>query len=273
MRANQINFSYLNLHTVFEAVGTKNCDNNPALTASRPCFHDVYPGFKQNIREHMRIAIYRKADISQARRWNNYCPFTLKQVKEHINYMKKFMNFECSITVEPERFIINLDIRNKGIYLRLFLTWLRYLYEFPNNVALMDMLKLKKMEEFKDISPILLHSYILNIIRPGYYDDQAIPNGHRVAKNMKDEDIVERIKHLLVERYVRHKTNDILSYRNDSSMIIRSIQEKNREITKRNPYGRESWLTTRTLKGWNEEFETRLEMYKQYLKYFKDEKE
>ena len=183
------------------------------------------------------------------------------------------MNFECSITVEPERFIINLDIRNKGIYLRLFLTWLRYLYEFPNNVALMDMLKLKKMEEFKDISPILLHSYILNIIRPGACDDQAIPNGRYVAENMKDEDIVERIKYLLTVPYTRYRTNDILCYRDDSSMILRSIREKNREITNDEVHGWGPWLTTRALKSWNEEFETRLEMYKQYLKYFKDEKE
>ena len=271
---NGVNFRYLSYCTIYRATGTRTVENDN-LIAVRPCFHDVYPGFKQRVKQKITVVLFKNMERVRTRANNNYCPFTKKQIKNHLEYMKTYFNYEYVLNEKNNTYEIEITTACRGIYLRMLLTWLRYLYEYPNNFILYDVLKLKEMDEFKDIDPMCLHAYLCSCVRPNWYDDQAINNGGRFVVNRTAKQIKDKIEDLLKPHDgAIFRTNDILDYKSSfvSIELFDEIKGDNRNLflLERANYPDGTSLEW-NFSYWKKDFEKRLTVYKKYLKNFKNE--
>lgn len=268
-----INFRYARYCTIYRAIGTRNVINDD-LKQRRSCFHAVYPGFKQRVKQKITIVLFKNMNGVRRTADNNYCPFTKKQIREHLEYMKTYFNYEYVLNERNDTYEIEITVACIGIYLRMLLTWLRYLYECPNNFILYDVLKLKEMDEFKDIDPMCLHAYICNCVRPTWYDDQAINNGSQFVVNRTTEQIKSKIVDLLKPHEGKiFRTNDILDYKPSviGFDLFNSIKTTNSELPLLQHDHPNGTCMEYNFNYWKKDFEKRLTVYKKYLKNFKDE--
>lgn len=264
--------SGLNWCTFYDSRGNLGCiENNNKITVQRPCFHDTYPRVHRDVVQHIKIAIKKGTD--QVSRYNNhYCPFSYKRIVEHINYLKEIFDFNYTIENYYDQYIIDIDFNGKGIYFRIMVTWIRYLYEFPANMALKDVYRIKSLPEFKDIDIFSLSTFVLDSLFASYYFDDHLCNNTNPSELITTEQLKDRIRNLL-SLPSDFKTMDIFKpttiqkqiaiARNRSSLYTAALDERNIAYTDgsymRNMY---DWLN-------KDLFKLRLNLYRENLKLLK----
>lgn len=265
--------AYLGWCTYYESNGSRKVFNNESLSIKRPCFHLTYPRTtNEYVEQNIKIAI-KKGTRTVARHNNHYCPFTYDEIVKHISYLKELVNFDFTIENKPMQYIINVNFSGEGIYFRVLVSWIRYLYEFPANMAMKDVYKIMKLKAFKDINVFALSTFVLDCLYYGYYfDDQLCDNRHI----SKISSIEELKKHLSFLATHSGRTMGMFDCA-ELSLNKMALFNKNRNVYKK-CLTKNNILTCynyglRHLFDWiNEDiFKERINLYKKNIKLLKNE--
>lgn len=158
-------FKFLNYHTEYEVHGTSN-----KKMAPEACFAHVFQGpkYMENV---YKILIYR--GLNQAKKGeDNNCFLNKNQLFHHISILKKLYGFSFNIEEKVTKkllpyFELNLVIKGHNLIHRFILTWVRYAYEFPYNLYILDVYRLKKEEIFKHVNAINLFNLVSSCMNSG----------------------------------------------------------------------------------------------------------
>ena len=265
----------LNWCTIYDSRGTfGNITNNADFTIQRPCFHDTYPGTGRTIKQTIKIAIKKGTDRIRKNN-NHYCPFSYKRIVEHITYLKQLMDFNFSVEDRENQYIVTVDFEGMGIYFRILVSWIRYMYEFPANMAMKDVYRIKDLPEFKGINIFSLSTFVMDSLFAGSYFDDHICNNAMPSCIMTIDQIKARIQGLLGINGGAFKTMDMFK---PASISIQNEFTHNRESMYTSKlYGKGISVTDggflRNLHDWMRKdlFELRLKLYKENIKLFKNE--
>lgn len=178
----------LNYHTIYSTTGTVNRD-----CTSDCCFCYVtkyHPEFEMD--NTYEIVILSDETGMEEYGYNNMCMLTENEIRYYINMLSKYVPFEWDLThvysngqryVSEEEMENNEDLRRRyilkayklhlhinGTYMqhKFVLISLRGLYEFPFNMALMDVFTLRTEEKYKKYTTTNLYIMISYIF--GYFD-------------------------------------------------------------------------------------------------------
>lgn len=266
--------SGLNWSTYYDSRGTiGDITNVENITYQRACFHDTYPDTLDDVEQHIKIAI--KKGTSELRKFNNhYCPFSKSKIIEHIEYLKDLFDFNYNIEDRSDQYVINVDFEGKGIYFRILVTWIRYLYEFPANMALKDVYRIKDLPKFKDVNIFSLSTLVLDSLFAGYYyDDHLCDNEHPSCLVTLNE-LRHRIESLIEGDY-SFRTMDIFKPENREKQC-KIITNRNEMYTKQLEDMR-IWHADGSrlgyMKDWMSKglFKLRLKLYRENIKALKNE--
>ena len=175
-------FEYLNYSTIYQASGDLVFENKNL--EGEACFSYIFNNVGNNKKQHIIYSIYISTDPSfiQENHENNFCILTEEQIRFHISYLRFISSFKYRITKkfidDYPGFRIDLDLNAIGIVHKMFLTWIRYLYEYPYNLVLYDSFKLRKEKRFIEKSNYL---NIVNFVTTFYSNDwiHQIPKSNR----------------------------------------------------------------------------------------------
>ena len=165
-------FNYLNYDTIYQASGDLTF-RNKALNGEA-CFSYIFRNVINRTRQHVVYRIYISTDpgYMQDYKASNLCILTEEQIRFHITYLRFISSFKYKITKEfigdYSGFRIDLDLNAIGSVHKMFLTWIRYLYEFPYNLVLYDSFKLREDKRFIEKSNYL---NIVNFVTAFYSSD------------------------------------------------------------------------------------------------------
>ena len=165
-------FEYLNYDTIYQASGDLTFENKEL--DGNACFSYIFRNVTNRIKQHVVYRIYISTDPGyiQDYKANNLCILTEEQIRFHITYLRFISSFKYKITKEfidnYSGFRIDLDLNAIGIVHKMFLTWIRYLYEYPYNLVLYDSFKLREEKKFLEKSNYL---NIVNFVTSFYSDD------------------------------------------------------------------------------------------------------
>lgn len=174
-------FEYLNYSTIYQASGDLVFENKDLK--GEACFSYIFRNVINNKKRHIIYSIYISTDPSfiQDNRENNLCILTEEQIRFHISYLRFISSFKYKITKkfidDYSGFRIDLDLNAIGNVHKMFLTWIRYLYEYPYNFVLYDSFKLREEKKFIEKSNYL---NIVNFVTTFYSSDwiHQIPKSH-----------------------------------------------------------------------------------------------
>lgn len=183
-------FDYLNYSTIYQASGDLVFENKKLVREA--CFSYIFRNVRNNKKQHIIYSIYISTDPSfiQENHENNFCILTEEQIRFHISYLRFISSFKYRITKkfidDYPGFRIDLDLNAIGIVHKMFLTWIRYLYEYPYNLVLYDSFKLREEKRFIEKSNYL---NIVNFVTTFYSDDWI----HQIPKyNNKIPEFITR---------------------------------------------------------------------------------
>lgn len=150
---------------------------------------------------------------------NNYLWMSLEQLTEHLEYCKSYLNLDFNYTIEGEydfEIVVKLNLRRlkdtKQIKFVLF--WLRYAFEFPSAIAMIDayILKEKYYPEEELYNLLTVTTRIWNLIHHSKLSSGIyIPNGQSLGTNnyfVEVEEVKKRLGDVLYSRLVDIFTQD-----------------------------------------------------------------
>lgn len=138
--------SFLNYDTTYSF--KKNNERTHSF-AHTYCFADVFKRIDFNCNDHMHYTVWINTNKEYVCKKNksNYCFLTKHELYNHIKLIKKLFDFKFSIEEQNDSFIVHIDLKGQPkIAHKYLLTWIRYVYEFPMNVMLQDVNRLRKEE-------------------------------------------------------------------------------------------------------------------------------
>ena len=176
-------FEYLNYSTIYQASGDLVFENKDL--GGEACFSYIFNNVRNNKKQHIIYSIYISTDpdFIQENHENNFCILTEEQIRFHISYLRFISSFKYKITKkfidDYSGFRIDLDLNAIGSVHKMFLTWIRYLYEFPYNLVLYDSFKLREDKRFIEKSNYL---NIVNFVTAFYSSDYI----HQIPKTFNN---------------------------------------------------------------------------------------
>lgn len=174
-------FKYLSYSTIYRASGDLVFENKDL--EGEACFSYIFRNVKNNKKQHIIYSIYISTDpgFIQDNHENNFCILTEEQIIFHISYLRFISSFKYKITKkfidDYSGFRIDLDLNAIGIVHKMFLTWIRYLYEYPYNLVLYDSFKLREDKRFIEKSNYL---NIVNFVTTFYPSDYI----HQIPRSL-----------------------------------------------------------------------------------------
>lgn len=174
-------FEYINYSSIYQASGDLVFENKNLV--GEACFSYIFNNVRNNKKQHIIYSIYISTDPSyiQENRENNLCILTEEQIRFHISYLRFISSFKYKITKkfidDYPGFRIDLDLNAIGSVHKMFLTWIRYLYEYPYNLVLYDSFKLREEKRFIEKSNYL---NIVNFVTTFYSSDWI----HQIPKSL-----------------------------------------------------------------------------------------
>lgn len=132
---------------------------------------------------------------------NNVCLFNKSEIEKHLKEIQQIHDFNYEIKQHKDRYTITIDITAHALYIKFILTWIRLLYEFPNNVLYCEAIKLHKLPEFHDMN--LLSVY--NLVCSTMYDiaDSSFESGFiypaRFTEPITYDELKRRIQNFIKE--------------------------------------------------------------------------
>lgn len=244
-------FRTVSYHTEYSCSG--DYDRKMASSACfASAFRDVDTRKKSSI--NYKIKLYTNAEISRNIGRSNFCPLSKKDLKNHIYLLKGIIPFEVQITEYKEEkdpyYEVDLKLNDlPGIYHKFILTWIRYAYEFPYNMFLVEANKLRKEIPFRFDSVANLFNLVGSCVGLG--------GGHTVGWG-ESIGFLQR-KELTAKLKKVGRLNSIYKTTNDRLRISTLVQHKNKE------------LRYTDMEFWNNDelYQDRLKTYLQKYKHIK----
>ena len=164
-------FTILNYDTSYKYASYSEARDIPAnefkVCKHNTCFSSLFhncSGKKKVI-----IKIFSGTNYVKNTHSNNACLFSKSEIEEHISVAKELFDFEYTVSrkkrLEHGRtgYEVSIDVPDEsGLHVKYLVTWIRYLYEYPYNVSLLDVYQLKKLPKFKDMTVENLLLVVLN---------------------------------------------------------------------------------------------------------------
>lgn len=233
------NFLFLNFCTEYSSEGDTNKDFDQEACFST-IFYSEGNGIVQNNR--YTIKLYKLGDLLNKEKQNNAVLTDRAGIVSHLKVLQSVFKFRYSIIDNKDHYIINLSLNADLIYHKYLLTWVRYLYEYPFNVFLVDAYRCKKIPEFKFESVINLFNLIgatSGICQHGT-DIHAIGATHKFKERLTTKQIQKALKELcggrkMINSIFNYFTNaDIRTINKDRDSLHSSdYWESEREFTER----------------------------------------
>lgn len=180
------------LWTSYKSTGDNNIDY---LNSHTVCFGSLVNSMREdgNIHNHYTIAIFKPQNEEG---WDingmnaNATLLNINEIRNHIRIVKKLFNFSFKVIEKEDRYHVHIDINQPKIYHRYLLSWIRYTYEYPFNIACLDMHEMRNQPECRFIStPNLMLTTLLFTISPRI--DHCICN-QGVPKGLTNSKLKER---------------------------------------------------------------------------------
>lgn len=190
-------FEYLSYSTIYQSSGDLVFENKDL--EGQACFSYIFRNVRNNKKQHIIYSIYISTDPSfvQDNLKNNLCILTEEQIRFHMSYLRFISSFKYKITKkfidDYSGFRIDLDLNAIGNVHKMFLTWIRYLYEYPYNLVLYDSFKLREEKRFTKKSNYL---NIVNFVTAFYSDDwiHQIPKSfHKIPEFITRKSFKDRL--------------------------------------------------------------------------------
>lgn len=199
VNAKKLDFQYTNLCTYYSC----KCEQKKIDLEKHNmvCFSEVFGKVCGNAEYNIYVC---KDPAILLNRRNNYCLLSQDDIIQWLECIREIVDMEYSIT--EDKALIDTakqyDCYNIGVIVnndnnmchKFVLTTVRYLYEWPFNVVLKDVLRLVDIEQFKDETLINLH----NMVFSSTYIGRHMGYGHSLtrcyAKLMSNDDIKESFK-------------------------------------------------------------------------------
>lgn len=174
-------FEYLSYSTIYQASGDLVFENK--RLNGEACFSYIFRNIQRRIKQHIIYNIYISTDPRYIEEYHasNFCILTEEQIRFHISYLRFISSFKYRITKkfvdDYSGFKIELDLNAIGSVHKMFLTWIRYLYEYPYNLVLYDSFKLREEKRIIEKSNYL---NIVNFVTAFYSNDRI----HQIPKSL-----------------------------------------------------------------------------------------
>lgn len=247
-------FRFLNYSTEYSCNGQFKKE-----MSKEPCFGYVFINTSTRcISEHYEVILYSGLKYVQKTKNSNACLFTRQQIRNHLKQAQGIYPFNFRIKEIKDwkgytTFKVYLNLKDvPGTFHRYLLTWLRYIYEYPYNMIILDAYKLKKEPEFKFTSIANLFNLTLGCFCDFIREIHQIPR-NQISKVISKKDLrkkIEQIKNL-------NNIYDRLKKKKEENTIPKTIKDFNVKDL-------EYWITD----GFFEEYRKPIYMnvYKQIIK-------
>lgn len=260
------NFLMLNFCTEYSSEGNTQKD-----LCRDYCFGTIFYSEENGIiqRNKYTIKLYKIGDWLNKKRQNNACLTDRAGIVHHLKTLQSVFKFNYRLKENQDHFILTTTLYSDLIYHKYMLSWIRYLYEYPFNVFLADACKLKGIEGFKFESIINLFN-IVGATSGIYQHGTSI---HAIGETawfkalMTTKEIQARLKEL---EGGNKKINDIFpvifadkGWNAPDEKLIEGVETLEEEDN--NLHSLDYWSS-------EEEFNKRLELYKNNYKILKDYK-
>lgn len=285
-------FKGLGYCTIYESTGTVHHDMGRDC-----CFHTVTcDDVEEEMDNKYNILINIGSNYMKETSYNNACFLSLEDINKYLKILQSYFPFTYSIQrgtytesskedfdlevydneVEGlDYYSLDMHISGNMMVHKFLLKMIRGLYEYPFNMSLMDVLKLRKLPRFKRFNTANLYLLVgyLNMIVCGGNDDQFICYSYRGFPNFFT---IEQWKDSLLRagndstRSVRERyINNIYDYRRLNEDLGRHNMSIIDCAKRNNVYGENNSLCY-NISYWYEEdyFNKRVEFYSNYLKEF-----
>lgn len=182
-------FRYINYHTVYSAEGTINVELGRHI-----CFQKIFNNMR-NKHEHYVIYMFPKPELGQ----NNFCLFDKQQIKNHLSQLKDILPISYRVTEDVyegrKAYVVEITLQKvPSLYHNYVLTWVRYLYEYPYNVILLESYRLKKEKPFRFQSIINIFNLIAGHWNHNEGYGHQITNGTGTFEKLSKANIRKELK-------------------------------------------------------------------------------
>lgn len=184
-------FKYTSYHTEYACEGDYNYS-----TSGDACFREVFYNVYSNSHLFYHIILYRGVEYVTKTQHSNACLFTKSKVIQHLRQAQALYPFVFKVEESSRHnypiFIIHLELNNvPRLFHKYLLSWIRYLYEFPYNVLLLDAKRLKKDPAFKFIPT----PDAFNVVATSFPDYYGTGHGiaYRYSQKLTRAQLKERI--------------------------------------------------------------------------------
>lgn len=251
------NFLMLNFCTEYSSEGStyKKMSRDACFST---IFHSVLNGRGIIQENKYTLVLYKPGDFLNKKKQNNACFTDRKGIVKHIRVLKSFFPLKYRLKEREDSFKIVLILKGDIIYHKFLLCWVRYLYEYPFNVFLAEANKLKNIPEFKFKSIINLFNLV-----------GATSSVYDFGTNIHAIGEIHYFKHFMTVKEIKDKLNKLKGGKSGVNDIFKIVREiKDLKTLK------EEDKTLHSSKYWDseEEFNNRLELYKENYKIIKRNK-
>ena len=187
-----IDFKYLEFYTYYSSYGDIDKD-----LSREWCFSEIFDGDSYMCNTY-ELYIYRYGYKFNG---DNNCLITKRQLIQHIEEIKKFHDFDYTIENISKGYKLQFTINASLMWHKIILSWLRYSYEFPFNIALYEAFKIKKETDFKNETILNLFNLIgatIGCTRHGT-GIHAIGNFYDFKKLISYKDFTEAVEERIEE--------------------------------------------------------------------------
>ena len=187
-----IDFKYLEFYTYYSSYGDIDKD-----LSREWCFSEIFDGDSYMCNTY-ELYIYRYGYKFNG---DNNCLITKRQLIQHIEEIKKFHDFDYTIENINKGYKLQFTIGAPLMWHKIILSWLRYSYEFPFNIALYEAFKIKKETDFKDETLLNLFNLIGATIGCNRHGTgiHAIGNFYNFKKLISYKDFTEAVEERIEE--------------------------------------------------------------------------
>lgn len=190
-------FNYLNYCTKYSVSGSFK-----KSMKEEACFRSIFDKATDDGSYTYTIVLYTSNKKLNEQK-NNYCFFNKSQVKNHINQLKDLGDFKSIVIDKKDRIEVIIKISEQcNLFHRYLVSWIRYLYEFPYNVLLLDAYRLKQEKKFRFASISNLMNVCISAYPVFYRDLHGIIQYRALHKPLSKKDLKDRIRH-------RYRLHDI----------------------------------------------------------------
>lgn len=187
-----IDFKFLEFYTYYSSEGDIDKD-----LSREWCFSTIFDG-DETMCNTYELYIYRYGYKFNG---DNNCLITKRQLIQHIEEIKKFHDFDYTIENINKGYKLQFTINAPLMWHKIILSWLRYSYEFPFNIALYEAFKIKKKTDFKNETLLNLFNLIgatIGCTRHGT-GIHAIGNFYDFKKLISYKDFTEAVEEFIEE--------------------------------------------------------------------------